>query len=85
MRRELRILRHYVTVWPNKLGSVAKMLYLTKMTSARKFRQPGYSSFLPPLMTLQVNNVCNLRCVQCWEWGDVGIYKAWIQRFSAMR
>jgi radical SAM protein with 4Fe4S-binding SPASM domain len=75
MRREMRILRYYITDWPNKLGSVAKMLYLTRMTSARSLRRPGYSSFLPPLMTLQVNNVCNLRCVQCWEWGDNGVYK----------
>ncbi|MET0646113.1 MAG: radical SAM protein [Pyrinomonadaceae bacterium] len=26
-------------------------------------------------MTIQINSLCNLRCVQCWEWGDNGAYK----------
>jgi radical SAM protein with 4Fe4S-binding SPASM domain len=75
MRRELRLLRHYAANWPNKLGSLVKMVYATKIKSAKRLRQDGYSSSLPPLMTLQINNVCNLRCVQCWEWGDNGAYK----------
>src|SRR5262249_16785697 len=29
----------------------------------------------PQLITLQVDNRCNLRCVQCWEWGREGAYK----------
>jgi radical SAM protein with 4Fe4S-binding SPASM domain len=77
MRRELKILRNYAVNSPNKLGSLAKMVYLTKISSARRLRRKNHASQLPPLMTLQVNNVCNLRCVQCWEWGDNGAYKSW--------
>jgi radical SAM protein with 4Fe4S-binding SPASM domain len=80
MRRELRTLRHYATNRPNKLGSLAKMFYRTKVMSAKALRQSGNSSLLPPLMTVQINNVCNLRCVQCWEWGDNGAYKGMDQQ-----
>jgi radical SAM protein with 4Fe4S-binding SPASM domain len=77
MRRELSILGHYAAHSPKKLRSLARMVYRTKILSAKGLRKENHSSHLPPLMTLQVNNVCNLRCVQCWEWGDNGAYKGW--------
>jgi radical SAM protein with 4Fe4S-binding SPASM domain len=71
----LQRLYHYVRSSPQKLDSVARLAYKTKLRSAEALRLEGYRSRLPPLMTLQVNKQCNLRCVQCWEWGDVGAYK----------
>lgn len=75
MQKEIERLRHYVLRSPYKIGSLVKMAYATKFSSAKGFRQEGFASSLPPLMTIQINNVCNLRCVQCWEWGDQGSYK----------
>ncbi|HEV2863079.1 MAG TPA: radical SAM protein [Pyrinomonadaceae bacterium] len=75
MRKEIERLGHYLLRAPDKLGSLLRMVYATKLSSAKGFRREGFASSLPPLMTLQINNLCNLRCVQCWEWGDNGAYK----------
>lgn len=75
MRTTVKRIRHYLLHSPNKIGSIARMVYRTKISSAKSFRRAGYTSALPPLMTIQINNLCNLRCVQCWEWGDNGAYK----------
>src|SRR4028119_2521782 len=75
MQKEIERLRHYVLRSPSKIGSLVKMAYATEFSSAMGFRREHFASSLPPLMTIQINNVCNLRCVQCWEWGDQGSYK----------
>lgn len=66
---------HYALRSPSKIGSLLRMAYTTKVSSAKNLRREHFASAPPPLMTIQINNVCNLRCVQCWEWGDVGAYK----------
>lgn len=75
MHRGIEILGHYILRSPNKIGSLLRMAYATKFSSAKRFRREDFASSLPPLMTIQINNLCNLRCVQCWEWGDNGAYK----------
>src|SRR5688500_10090516 len=75
MRKEIERLGHYVLRSPDKIGSLLRMVYATKLSSAKGFRRKEFASSLPPLMTIQINNVCNLRCIQCWEWGDNGAYK----------
>ena len=71
----VRHLSHYASSSPGKLDALARLVYRTKLRSARALRLDGYRARMPPLMTLQVNKRCNLRCVQCWEWGDTGAYK----------
>lgn len=75
MRKEIERLGHYLFRSPDKIGSLLKLIYATKLSSAKGFRRKEFASALPPLMTIQINNLCNLRCVQCWEWGDNGAYK----------
>lgn len=75
MHKAVEILAHYVLRSPHKIGSLLRMAYATKLSSAKGFRRKDFASSLPPLMTLQINNLCNLRCIQCWEWGDNGAYK----------
>ncbi len=75
MRKAIQRITHYALRSPHKIGALLRMVYTTKLSSARGFRRKDFASSLPPLMTLQVNNLCNLRCVQCWEWGDNGAYK----------
>jgi radical SAM protein with 4Fe4S-binding SPASM domain len=75
MRKEIEWLGHYLLRSPDKIGSLLRMVYATKFSSAKGFRRKDFASSLPPLMTIQINNLCNLRCVQCWEWGDNGAYK----------
>jgi radical SAM protein with 4Fe4S-binding SPASM domain len=75
VRKEIGIIGHYLLRSPNKIGSLLKMVYATKFSSAKRFRRKHFASSLPPLMTIQINNLCNLRCIQCWEWGDNGVYK----------
>lgn len=75
MLKEIERIRHYVLRSPYKIGSLLKMAYATKFSSAKRFRREHFASSLPPLMTIQINNLCNLRCIQCWEWGDSGSYK----------
>lgn len=75
MRKEIERLGHYLLRSPDKIGSLLRMVYAAKLSSAKRFRRKEFASALPPLMTIQINNLCNLRCVQCWEWGDNGAYK----------
>lgn len=75
MRKEIERVGHYLFRSPDKIGSLLRMVYATKFSSAKGFRREDFASSLPPLMTIQINNLCNLRCVQCWEWGDNGAYK----------
>ena len=75
MRKEMERLGHYLFRSPDKIGSLLRMVYATKLSSAKGFHRKEFASSLPPLMTIQINNVCNLRCTQCWEWGDKGAYK----------
>lgn len=75
MRKDFNRVRHYVLRAPYKLGAIARLVYRTKLSSAKGSRRPGFTAPLPPLVTIQINNQCNLRCVQCWEWGDNGAYK----------
>lgn len=75
MRKEFERLGHYLLRSPHKIEALLRMAYATKFSSAKGFRRRDFASSLPPLMTVQINNLCNLRCVQCWEWGDNGAYK----------
>lgn len=75
MRKEIGRLSHYVLRSPNKIASLLRLAYTTKFSSAQRLRRRHFASSLPPLITIQINNLCNLRCVQCWEWGDNGAYK----------
>ena len=75
MRKEIERLGHYLLRSPYKIGSQLRLGYATKLSSAKGFRRKEFASSLPPLMTIQIYNLCNLRCTQCWEWGDNGAYK----------
>ena len=57
-----------------KLRAVGRLAWHTKLRSARRQVRPNGSSRRPPLVTINVNRACNLRCVQCWEWGEEGAY-----------
>jgi MoaA/NifB/PqqE/SkfB family radical SAM enzyme len=75
MRKEIERLGHYHRPSRDKIGSLLRLGYPTKLPSAKGFRRKEFASSLPPLMTIQINNLCNLRCSQCWERGDNGGYK----------
>jgi radical SAM protein with 4Fe4S-binding SPASM domain len=74
MFSRVRILRHYLTRAPQKLIPLAALIWRTKIRSAKTARQHPGQEKLPALITLQINRACNLRCVQCWEWGESGVY-----------
>ncbi len=76
MRRTLARLRYLALHAPHKWPGLARLLWRAKLRSARALRRRGDTSALPPLVTLHVVNACNLRCVQCWEWGERGHYKS---------
>jgi MoaA/NifB/PqqE/SkfB family radical SAM enzyme len=68
-------LLHYCVRAPRKLRSLSRLYWTTKFRSARRLARPDHAALPPPLITISLNSVCNLRCVQCWEWGDTGAYK----------
>src|SRR5262245_14570194 len=71
----LRGLLHYARHQPRKLRGLARLAWTTKLRSARKLATEEHGALRPPLVTINVNHACNLRCVQCWEWGENGAFK----------
>lgn len=81
----LKQLLHYSRREPRKLRSLARLYWTTKVRSARQLAvksssTPGgarreHDARRPPLVTIHVNRACNLRCKQCWEWGEHGVFK----------
>lgn len=71
----LRGLLHYALHDRRKLRGLARLAWTTKLNSARKLATEGHGARRPPLVTINVNRACNLRCVQCWEWGENGAFK----------
>lgn len=70
-----RRLAHYGLRERQKLRGLARLLWTTKVRSARRLARPDHGAAPPPLVTINVNYACNLRCVQCWEWGENGAFK----------
>ncbi len=73
--RTVRRLAHYGLNEPRKLRGLARLFWTTKARSARKLQGADLKAAAPPLVTINVNYACNLRCVQCWEWGENGAFK----------
>lgn len=71
----LRRLFHYARHDRRKLRGIARLAWTTKLRSARTLATEGHGALRPPLVTINVNHACNLRCVQCWEWGENGAFK----------
>ena len=73
--RQLRRLVQYGLHDRRKLRGLARLYWTTKARSARRLATANHGALRPPLVTINVNHVCNLRCVQCWEWGENGAFK----------
>lgn len=71
----LRRLTYYGLHQRQKLRGLARLFWTTKVRSARRLARPDNAAAPPPLVTINVNYACNLRCVQCWEWGENGAFK----------
>ncbi len=68
-------LAHYLLRSPRKLASTARTGLATRTPLAAFAERADHTAALPPLITLQMTWRCNLRCVQCGEWGEQGAYK----------
>jgi radical SAM protein with 4Fe4S-binding SPASM domain len=76
MMSKRRGLLYYARQNPRKLRSLARLAWTTKLRSARRLATEDHGAQRPPLVTININHACNLRCVQCWEWGENGAFKA---------
>ena len=72
--KQLERIVFYLKNSPQKIPGFFKLAYRTRILKASQLRRSGQNAQLPPLMTLTVNKRCNLRCVQCWEWGKNGAF-----------
>ena len=72
--RKLSYFWDYLIHSPLKIDALIRLGYRAQLRSAWSLRRSGRASALPPLMTIEINKICNLRCVQCWEWGENGAY-----------
>jgi hypothetical protein len=69
MRKEIERLGHYHRPSRDKIGSLLRLGYPTRLPSAKGFRRKEFASSLPPLMTIQINNYVTFDVVNAGSGG----------------
>jgi len=73
MRLFLRLLPHYAFIRPRKGWNIART-YLRDL-SVSAFHSRRLTSPWPSTIVVRITSRCNLRCVQCGQWGENGYEK----------
>ena len=69
--RFMRYLAHH----PRMLPAALRLFTGTERYARKYFNKKNLVAGKPISVTLRVTNQCNLRCIQCGQWGLRGVYK----------